>query len=539
MADQIIDKIASSVLENAIIGIMILNQDLKSIYVNKKLEKITGYSTAEFYRSDSIKMLVSDEKYYNLVRNKLVNCEEKPFDDLDIKLVKKDKAAIPVHITGFHIRGEEEKYVVVVIQDVSSKKAFEKVLETSFDNFIQTTKDLDEALKKIKEQRTILEEYQVKMKRELQIAKNVQKSIIPKEYISNDYINIWGVSIPSQELGGDFFDYFKFDNSKQGILIADVSGHGVPSALITTMIKVYFERYAREFVEVDKVFTYINNEITKTILDTGFYFTSFYSVIDLDTMLIFSASAGHDYAICYIPEEDQFIELGSTGKGTIIGTFKEAEYESSSYQLSRGCKVIYFTDGITEARNNEGEFYGIERVKKFTQENYQLSAKDFVVKIIDDIDIYYNGATPNDDRTIVVVDIVDIPDIKRMSQPQLQEIIETAFRNGRKYIKLKQYNAAMNEFRKIRQFEPDSSAACSYLGQLAGIQGDYMKAEELLKESISLDAAYLQGYYFLGIILFKQRKYKEAKECWSKLKRINGNFKNVNAYIKKIEQLGV
>jgi serine phosphatase RsbU (regulator of sigma subunit) len=426
----------------------------------------------------------------------------------------------------------------MIAEDITKKKEFEKVIESTYDNIMQSTIDLDAALKKIKEQRRVLEEYKSKMEQELTVAKSVQKTIIPKEFLSNENVRVWGVSIPNTELGGDYFDFFYPDDSKMGILIADVSGHGVPSALITTMIKVYFERYAKEFVEPERVFSLINNEVTKTLQETGFYFTAFYSILDLDTMIINSTCAGHDFAICYDPKRDRIYELGKTDKGTIIGTFEEAEYDSTMFQLEKGYKIIYFTDGITEARNKQGDFFGIEQVITMFKKEKDLSPKEFIEKLIKDLDEYSEGSTSKDDRTVIVLEILNVPKPSDMSKSEIKKVVDIAFKNGRRYVKEKQYSAAINEFLKIIKFDKNSSGAYSYLGQVFGIFGDFQKAENCLIKAIELNESYVQGYYFLGIMLYKQKKYKEAKEYWLKLKEIAGDFRNVDDYIQKIEGMG-
>ncbi|MBN2533779.1 MAG: SpoIIE family protein phosphatase [Spirochaetales bacterium] len=533
------EKLLASILSHSYVGFILFNSNKKVIFVNDIIEKFCGYTKDELIDTHFFEVVVKDEKYLKLVQSKLDGCyNNRPFEDFDLTIHHKNGKKIIFHLEGSVMEEENNKFALLVIQDITRKKEFEKVIESTYDNIMQSTIDLDAALKKIKEQRRVLEEYKSKMEQELNIAMTVQKTIMPKEFLSNENVSVWGISIPNKELGGDYFDFFHPDFSKLGILIADVSGHGVPSALITTMIKVYFERYAKEFVEPERVFSLINNEVTKTLQETGFYFTAFYSILDLDTMIITSTSAGHDFAICYDSKKDQIYELGKTDKGTIIGTFEEAEYDSSMFQLEAGYKVIYFTDGITEARNKQGDFFGIERVIKMFKEKKDLSPKDFIEYLIKELDEFSEGSTSKDDRTVIVLEIRKVPRSSEMSKENIKKIVDTAFKNGRKYVKEKQYSAAINEFLKITKFDKNSSGAYSYLGQVFGIFGDFKKAENCLTKAIELNNSYVQGYYFLGIIFYKQEKYKEAKECWLKLKEIAGDFKNVDDYIKKIDKMG-
>jgi PAS domain S-box-containing protein len=538
MSDNLNIDLQAAIIKKASIGFVLLDSGKKVIFSNPIMEQISGYSHEELLGTDFFNSIVKDPKYLNLAMTKLSGLSKKPFDDLDLNIVRKDGKPAILHVIGSVFDDEGTIYTMLVVQDVTKKKEFEKVIESTYDNIMQSTIDLDAALKKIKEQRRVLEDYKAKIEHELKVAKTVQKSIEPKEFLENKYISVWGVSIPDEELGGDYFDFFEPMESKLGILIADVSGHGVPSALITTMIKVYFEKYAKDFIETEKVLSHVNSEVTRTLQETGFYLTAFYSIIDLDTMVITSTCAGHDFAICYDPKKDEVIQLGKTEKGTIIGSFAEAEYDSSLYQLEAGNKVLFFTDGITEARNKSGEFYGIEKVIRLLKNNKELGPHEFIDKLIEDVDEFSRESTAGDDRTVIMVDILNIPQPEEMEPTELKRIIDTAFKNGRRYVKQKQYGAAINEFLKIIKFDKNSSGAYSYLGQVFGVFGDLEKAENYLTAAIGINDSYVQGYYFLGIVLFKQKKYKEAKESWLKLKSLAGDFKNVNEYIDKIAKMG-
>lgn len=540
MGKKFEEKLLTSIITHSFVGFVLFNSKRIAIFINDIIEKFCGFTKHELTDTQFFDIIVKDEKYLKLVQSKLDGCfNDHPFEDFDLTIQHKSGKKVILHLSGSTMEEENQKYALIVIRDITKKKEFEKVIESTYDNIMQSTIDLDAALKKIKEQRRVLEEYKSKMEQELNIAMTVQKTIIPKEFLSNENVRVWGVSIPNKELGGDYFDFFYPDDSKLGILIADVSGHGVPSALITTMIKVYFERYAKEYVEPERVFTLINNEVTKTLQETGFYFTAFYSILDLDTMIITSTCAGHDFAICYDSQKDKIYELGKTDKGTIIGTFEEAEYDSSLFQMENGFKVLYFTDGITEARNKQGDFFGNERVIEMFKENKHLSPKDFIDKLIKELDEYSEGSTSKDDRTVIVLEIIKVPNPSGMPKNKVKKIVDIAFQNGRKYVKEKQYSAAINEFLKIIKFDKNSSGAYSYLGQVFGIFGDFRKAENCLTKAIELNDSYVQGYYFLGIILYKQKKYKEAKDYWLKLKEIAGEFKNVDDYIQKIEDMGI
>ncbi len=533
MTENFNGKIALSVISDFNRGILIFNDVMKCIYANPAVGKITGHDPADLVDKNPFQLLFggaeSEEAGILIGNMKKEDTVEK-----EIKIIKKNGEAAVINFTGFF----SLDFLIIIIQDISNKKVVEKMLESSIDGFIHTTIDLDQAIKTINEQKDILDRYKKNIERELDVARSVQRNITPENFLSNDLISLWGVSLPSNELGGDYFDYFTFDMSKLGIVVADVSGHGVPSALITTMIKVCFERYGREYVEIENVFKLVNKEIVNILKETGFYLTSIYSVIDLDNMTVSCASAGHDCGLCYCPEKEEVFELGVAGKGSLIGCFEDAYYESSKYNLSKGCKIVFFTDGITEARNKAGEFFGKERLKDFLKENNSLPAHEFTDALIDCVDRFYGGAKPNDDRTVFVIDIIDVPDLKAMPENRINSIIDNAFKNGRKYIKNREYKAAVNEFQKIVELSPGNFGAYSYLGQIYGMQKEFENAEKYLLKSIELNGSYIEGYYYMGSVLYNQKKYADAKIYWLKLKNMADNFRNINYYLEKIEQMG-
>ncbi len=526
-----------NLFQDSTFGVIVYNQDLNVLYVNEMIYDLTGLSKEKVYGTLFFNLCVEEKKHITDIMVKLNNGFDRAFDEYIIQIKDKMNKIVILDLAGFPYKHGERSYLIVFVQNITKRITYEKVLDSSFDNLMRKTIDLDAAYQKIIEQQAVLESYQLKMKQELNIAKNVQRAIIPKEFLRNEYIDVWGICLPSQELGGDYFDFFNLDDSKLGILIADVSGHGLPSALITTMIKAYFERFTKIFIETNKVFDHINREIIPILQDTGFYFTSFYSILDLDTMIITSTSAGHDLAICYNPKSDEFHVLGKTEKGAIIGAFEEAEYDSSKFQLEEGSKVILYTDGITEARNTIGDFFGQDRILNLIRQNIKLRPKELIEKIIAEINLFYNGASPNDDRTMIILEVIKIPQTEELSFDQKDQIIERAYKNGRVYLNKRQYKAAFQEFKKILKFDPYFFGAYGYLGHLYYLFGDYAKAEENLKIAIELDDAFRAGYYSLGLVYYKQKKFSKAKECWLELKKLDPNFRNINEYLKQLEDI--
>jgi serine phosphatase RsbU (regulator of sigma subunit) len=247
------------------------------------------------------------------------------------------------------------------------------------------------------------------MNRELEIATSIQHAIIPGEFPVNEKIEIWGASIPSEKLGGDYFDIFHLDQNVYGILIADVAGHGVAASLLTTMLKAYFENYTKYYREPENVFSRVNSSLSSILGDSGFFFTALYCILDFNTMTITSCTAGHEPAVCFHPEHKEPMQIGAKAKALVLGVFPEAVYSSVTFQLIPGCKILFYTDGITEARGETGDYFGYRRLVDFLGNYFKTNplngARECIIDLFSEIDRFYGQNTPNDDRTAVLIDI--------------------------------------------------------------------------------------------------------------------------------------
>lgn len=507
-------------------GIAVFDRDRKAYFVNPYLLKRTGYEAEEVLGDNFLEILVN-EKLRSRIEEKIITGFEKPFHDVDAAIMKKDGTPVPMKASGEVFDTEDGPRLVIVFQDISSQNAYEKVIETSFDNFIQTTIDLDTALKKIKEQRQILEEYKLKMTRELFVAKNVQKAIIPKVFPDDENITIWGTSIPSEELGGDYFDFFQIDKKSIGILVADVSGHGVPSSLITTMVKAYFEYFTKRYKRPEKVLNKVNKSMTDILSETGFYLTAIYAVADFDRGVLTVSSAGHDAALCFVNETDPPDEL--SGEGTILGSFEDAVYTANTYKIKPGSRLIMFTDGITEARSDTGEFYGNERLIEFMRSQSDHTPEECGVGLIQNINCFYGENGPNDDRTFVIVDLKD-----KMAEKKTGKSFEDYYNIGLTFLKQRDFYNALLAFKTASLKRVDNPNVFHYLGQTQSFLGFVDEAEESFFKALELKPDFTQNYYYLGIVEFNKKNYAKAEEYWKKVLTEIGEYKNTKGYLEKV-----
>jgi sigma-B regulation protein RsbU (phosphoserine phosphatase) len=176
------------------------------------------------------------------------------------------------------------------------------------------------------------------------------------------------------------------------------------------MLKAYFEYYTKHYREPEKVFSHINTSLSAILGDSGFYFTALYCVVDFNTRKMTCCSAGHDPGICLYPENKDASQLEIEPRGLVLGVFQDAVYTSTTFQLTPGCKILLYTDGITEARSDSGEYFGFNRLMHFIQhyfeENPDSNAKSCINTLFSVINAFYGKNSPNDDRTAVLINII-------------------------------------------------------------------------------------------------------------------------------------
>ena len=242
--------------------------------------------------------------------------------------------------------------------------------------------------------------------KELDMARRVQQSIIPSRDTFPDIPELdFGSSYLSMaSVGGDLFDVIRVGRNGYGFLMADVSGHGVPSALITTMAKVSFTTHAGWEKTPAEICAMVNDDIHNVIKDLDYYLTAYFGVINLENGDFSFTNAGHHPAMVYRAEERSIEQLDT--QGLFIGSFEDGRYEHRKTRLHPGDRMLLFTDGIVEARNPEGDFYDYKRLERFVVKYSNLKPGDFVQKLVDEIDVFCAGREADDDRAILFFEFI-------------------------------------------------------------------------------------------------------------------------------------
>ena len=208
---------------------------------------------------------------------------------------------------------------------------------------------VDEQKRKLEEKNNIIQKKNHQFKDELHLASQIQRNLVPSVAPEVHGIQVAMYYKPMENIGGDFYDFIHFkESSLFGIFISDVSGHGVPAALITGMIKALIE--TSDFIKFfpAKLLYYINEKITGQT--GGNFLTVFYALYNSETKILKYARGAHPYPLLVRNGEISFLE----SKGKMLGIIPDTEFEEKEIQLLSGDKLIFFTDGLTETENSEG-----------------------------------------------------------------------------------------------------------------------------------------------------------------------------------------
>jgi serine phosphatase RsbU (regulator of sigma subunit) len=202
---------------------------------------------------------------------------------------------------------------------------------------------------RLEEKNKIIHQKNSLIKQELELARDIQMRLLPANYPENPGTEFAHLYKPMEEIGGDYFDFISFpDSSKIGIFISDVSGHGVPAALITSMVKTLLDTSGPSRLSPSELLSYINKKLFNRIHDN--FLTAFYGIYDPDASLFTYSKASHTAPL--IIRGNEIIPLESPGKPLAI--LEDAAFLEKTVSLCRGDKILFYTDGLTEAMNSEG-----------------------------------------------------------------------------------------------------------------------------------------------------------------------------------------
>lgn len=239
----------------------------------------------------------------------------------------------------------------------------------------------------------------------LKLAEEVQQNLLPQSAPEIPGLDIAGTSLYCDETGGDYYDYFKLPPDRLGVVVADASGHGVGAAMHMTTVRAFLHFGMRTYQNPAGLLTEINYDVTRDSSETNRFMSMFFLEVNLSAKTLRWVRAGHEPAMVFGPSGSKLQDL--YGEGIALGVI--ADYSYTDYTLQgweSGSVIVIGTDGVRETRNNNGEMFGLTRLREIIARNMNASAEEIQNSVIDALRTFRGNATQEDDITLVIIKLL-------------------------------------------------------------------------------------------------------------------------------------
>lgn len=241
-----------------------------------------------------------------------------------------------------------------------------------------------------------------RLEKELDVAREVQKKILPLRHPKYDNLDISSVFIPAFEVGGDYYDFFEIDNRKLGFVIADVSGKGISAAFIMAEVKGIFESLSKTISKPKEILISANN-ILKRTLDRSSFVSAAYGIIDTEKETLTISRAGHCPAILVRNGIAETLRSSGIGLGLNFTEHFDNTLDETEIDLNEEDLIVLYTDGITEAKNKQLEDFGISNFEKILVDNSKLTPDEIAKRVISEVTVFSQSHSQYDDITLVIL----------------------------------------------------------------------------------------------------------------------------------------
>jgi sigma-B regulation protein RsbU (phosphoserine phosphatase) len=393
--DEIMEHLLDAVklvLEYDAAGIFVLNQDLVHGRHEAPQEMIAGISRRGFDPgpTEEDAMLMHGQGITGYV---IRNCQSVVVSDvrLDPRYVQGRQAtlseiAVPVILTERAIGAlnlESDRLSAYTNDDIEVLQFFADAAAISIQKAMLHKQLLEQEL----------------IRKQLETAREVQAKLLPHRAPHLAGYDIAGIGIPAEEIGGDYFDYIPLSRNRIGLVVADVSGHGIPSALVMTAFRALLRTKARGKMGPARIANTINRLLPEFTGENHFV-TVVYALLETISGNLTYVSCGHPPPLILRAGGGEEI---LTQHNTALGIFHSSQYNDGHAQMNAGDILVLYTDGVIELMNQRGEAFGIQCLVQVIRENQALAAADLISKVIEAVGVFSGHLGFLDDFTLVIV----------------------------------------------------------------------------------------------------------------------------------------
>jgi sigma-B regulation protein RsbU (phosphoserine phosphatase) len=245
-----------------------------------------------------------------------------------------------------------------------------------------------------------------RMEEELNIARDLQMSMLPAECPTVAGFDIAAYSVSAREVGGDFYDFIDMGEDKAGLVIADVTGKSVSGALVMSASRSVFRMLSEEDLGVSDSMIRANRRLKKDV-KSGMFVALLFAVMDSQEKKLTLCIAGQTQPVLMSAKTSEAILVDTQGDTFPLGILEDANYEETQLQLGPGDKVVFYTDGIVEAMNEQEEMFGFEKLQEVIKTSSADTAEALMNEIISSVRDFTGDAPQHDDITVIVVGVTE------------------------------------------------------------------------------------------------------------------------------------
>lgn len=356
------------IVETAGEGFLLMDETLKIVDLNQTYCQIVGYSRQDLIGKNLIDLTAEEYRHFvSANRQDLLGGGTRSFE---VDIIARDGRSVPVLIHANTLRDDTGLILgnMAFVTDMTEHK------------------------------------------KALTLAGEVQRSLLPHQAPQVNGLDVAGRNISCDEIGGDYFDFLWRAGTPESpltIVVGDITGHGVDSALLMTTARAFLRMRAAQPGTIVDIVSAMNHHLAEDVYETGRFMTLFYLTINEYRDRIEWVRAGHDPALIYDPKQDRFEEL--KGPGLALGVDEKFAFQSSRKDgLKKGQVIIVGTDGIWEERNKAGEMFGKHRLQEIIRRKAACSAETILDTVFREHARFTRGARTEDDITLVIIKLTQL-----------------------------------------------------------------------------------------------------------------------------------
>jgi PAS domain S-box-containing protein len=335
------------------------------VNVNEEFTRMFGYTREEAIGQHINDLVASDEYKDDAAENskRVINGER---TDNDSKRKRKDGSLFDVWIIGAPIiHNNKQMGVYAIYRDITERK-----------------KD---------------EEVRIRSREEARTARNIQINLLPKYNPQIEGYDIAGMSMPASDVGGDYYDFINLDDHRLAIALGDVSGKGLPAALVMSNLQATIRSIASYSKKSSEGLERANRLLFNST-DAKTFISLFYGILDTQKGTLCYANAGQNLPVLFSPGKPP---RPLENHGLVLGTKKTVSYQAEEITINSGDRLLIYSDGITEAMNEQHEEFGEERLVELVGENVDHPSESLIYKITSTVKSHFGEAPQNDDMTLI------------------------------------------------------------------------------------------------------------------------------------------